>query len=480
VKVDRDRTGSPAKAATRRAVGRPTTLEAAPASLGQILALIRNDEANTRPELERISGLSRAMVVDRLAGLSALGLIEQSGTGGSTGGRAPNRIRFRADAGALLLATIDRSSMAVGVADLRGQVLAEHHEETDSLAGPYAVLDRLTTLFLWLMEEHGSKEHIWGIALALPGAVELDLEDTGKLRAVELGDDWQNIDLPAELAYRIGAPAWIRSGTEMMSVGELKAGDGAPDMLFVKLGRSIAAGVVIGDQLHRGVQGAAGLIGHVQTAEISDAVCGCGKRGCLESVVGADAIARDGLAGARGGQSPFLSDVFARTGSVTAADVANGAQLGDAFCADLTARCGRLVGESLAPFANLLNPSRIILGGNMVQAGDVLLAAVREAVYRHAHPLTTRNLHIALSKIGGSAGLIGAAHVAASELFRPEILQRWVPYGSPRRLPEIAEFTNAMRARNRAEVRSRTPVPPPAPISQDRHSAKRVETKEEL
>lgn len=122
-----------------------------------------------------------------------------------------------------------------------------HHEDTDSLARPYAVLDRLTTLFLWLMEEHGSKEHTWGIALALPGAVELGLEDTGKLRAVELGDDWQNIDLPAGLVYRIGAPAWIRSATEMMSVGELKAGDGAPDMLFVKLGRSIAAGVVIGD-----------------------------------------------------------------------------------------------------------------------------------------------------------------------------------------------------------------------------------------
>jgi predicted NBD/HSP70 family sugar kinase len=463
-----------------RAVGRPTTLEAAPASLGQILTLIRNEEANTRPELERTSSLSRAVVVDRLTGLSALGLIEKSGTARSTGGRAPNRIRFRADAGALLLATIDRSSIAVGVADLRGQVLAEHHEETDPLAGPYAVLDRLTTLFLWLMEDLGSKDQIWGVALALPGAVELGPEDSGKLRAIDLGDDWQNIDLPAELAYRIGAPVWIRSATEMMSVGELKAGDGAPDMLFVKLGRSIAAGVVIGDQLHRGVQGAAGLIGHVQTTEVSDTVCGCGKRGCLESVVGADAIARDGLAGARSGQSLFLSDTFARTGAVTASDVANGAQLGDAFCADLTARCGRLVGESLASFANLLNPSRIILGGDMVQAGDVLLAAVRESVYRDAHPLITRNLRISLSTIGGSAGLIGAAHVAASELFRPEMLQRWLPYGSPRRLPEIAEFTNAMRARDRGQVRTSTPVPPPAPMWQDVQSAKRVETKEKL
>ena len=116
----------------------------------------------------------------------------------------------------------------------------------------------------------------------------------------------------------------------------------------------------------------------------------------------------------------------------------------------------------------------------MVQAGDVLLAAVREAVYRNAHPLTTRDLRIVLSKIGGSAGLIGAAQVAASELFRPEMLQRWMVHGSPRRLPEIAECTTTMRARNRAKGRSGTPAPPPTPVAQGMQSAKRMETREKL
>lgn len=442
--------------AERRGVGRPKTLDAAPASLAQVLMLIRDQGAETRPDIELASGLSRAVVVDRLSALATLGLVAEAGTGRSTGGRAPKRLAFRADAGALLVATVDRSSLAVGVSDLRGQVLAEHHEAADFSLGAPAILDRLTTLFLWLMEEHGGKERIWGVGLALPGP----LEPGDEAAPAAPGRDWQEIDLAGEIAYRVGAPGWIRSSTEMMTVGELKAGGGSPDMLFVKLGRSITAGVVIDGRLHRGTQGAAGLIGHVQTAQTGGAVCRCGKRGCLESIVGMDVIARDGEQGARRGESRFLAEALERTGEVTAADVANGAQLGDAYCADLAARCGRLVGESIAPLANLLNPSLVVLGGSMVQAGDVLLAAVREAVYRNAHPLVTRDLRIECSRMGGSSGLIGAAQVAAGELFRSDMLQRWLPRGTPRGLPEIAVMATEARARYRAEAKPR--LPPPA------------------
>ncbi len=444
-------------ARVRRSIGRPKTIDAAPASLAQVLVLIRDRGAETRRDIELSLGLSRAVVVDRLAVLARLGLIEEAGTGRSTGGRAPKRLAFRADAGALLVATADRSSIAVGVADLRGQVLVEHHEAADFSAGAAAILDRLTTLFLWLMEEHGGKNGIWGIGLALPGPVDPSEADlTGP------GDDWREIDVAAELAYRIGAPAWIRSGTEMMTVGEMRAGDGSPDMLFVKLGRSITAGMIINGRLHRGVQGVAGMIGHVQTTETTGAPCRCGKRGCLESIVGMDAIARAGRAGGESRASRFLAEALERTDEVTVADVANGAQLGDAFCAEIAARCGRLVGESLAPLANLLNPSAVVLGGGMVQAGDILLAAVREAVYRNAHPLVTRDMRIVRSRMGGSSGLIGAAQVAAGELFVPEMVQRWIPHGSPRHAPELAALAATARARHRLNGHKNPPTAPPA------------------
>ncbi len=126
------------------------------------------------------------------------------------------------------------------------------------------------------------------------------------------------------------------------------------------------------------------MIGHVQTSETAGAPCRCGKRGCLESIVGMDGIARAARAAAESGASPFLVAIFERTAEVTVADVANGAQLGDAFCAGLAARCGRLVGESLAPLANLLNPSAIVLGKEPVYLDGPCVGYVTSAGFGYA------------------------------------------------------------------------------------------------
>lgn len=433
-----------------RSVGRPRTIEASHASLAQLLTLIRTGRATTRIDLEREAELSRAVVADRLAILTALGLVEEGDLGQPGRGRAPRHLRFHGGAGALLVAALDRSSIAVGVADLTGRLLGEHHEAVDLSAGPAAILDRLTTLFLWLMEDHGGRSAIWGVGLALPGPVGAGGGEGPALR-LETLEDWASFDLVAEMALRLGAPAWVQSSTQMMTMGELRAGTGAPDMLFVNLGHTITAGVVSGGRLHRGAQGAAGMIGHVPTGEDGAVTCRCGSRGCLEAVVGGDAVARSGLAAARDGRSRYLADALARSGELTAADVGHGAQLGDAFCAELMARCGRLVGESLAPLVNLLNPSLVVLGGNADPSGDILLAAIREAIYRQSHPLATRDLRIVRSRMGGSSGLVGAAQVAADELFATETLQGWITLGTPRRLPDLPALAGAARSRSRAD-----------------------------
>ena len=108
---------------------------------------------------------------------------------------------------------------------------------------------------------------------------------------------------------------------------------------------------------------------------------------------------------------------MARHGDVTANDVGHGAQLGDAFCAELLWRSGRLIGEGLAPIVNLLNPAVVVLAGALADSGEILLAAVREAIYRRSHPLATRDLRIVRSQLAGSAELVGAASHAAEQVF---------------------------------------------------------------
>ena len=437
----------------RRRVGRPSTIETGAASLATILTLVRSGVATTRLDIEREAELGRAVVADRLATLERLGLIVEGELGPAIGGRAPRNMRFCAEAGATLAAHVDRESLAVGLADLNGALIVEHHEAVDLALGPEAILDRLTTLFYWLLDERGGKGRVWSIGVALPEVALLDANesDAFDIAALDVLKAWRSFEFSTELSLRFGAPAWVRSNTEMLTRGEMKAGAGlgVQDMLCVRLDRSVSAGVVSDGQLRSGAQGLAGLIGHAPTSEGADVVCHCGAKGCLDSIASGEAVAREALAAARDGRSRYLAEILERSSAVTANDVSHGAQLGDAFCAELLARSGRLIGESLAPLVNLMNPGTVVLAGALAHSGEIVLAAVREAIYRRSHPLATRDLRIVRSELGGSAELVGAAGLAVEEIFAIPRLRDWITIGAPRRQPSFVAFLAEARARRR-------------------------------
>jgi predicted NBD/HSP70 family sugar kinase len=453
----------PASASQRRRVGRPTTLESGGPSLAAILSLVRAG-ALTRLEIERKSELGRAAVADRLAALKRFGLIEESELGRPQGGRAPRRVRLRANAGAVLVAQVDRRSLAVGVANLAGNLIVEHHEAADLALGPEPILDRLTALFYWLLDERGGKDAAWAIAVALPEAALVDANngDTFGIATLDVLRAWRTFDFAAELSLRFGARAFVRSNTQMMTLGEMKAGAGlgVENLLCVRIDRSVSAGVVSGGRLHSGAHGLAGLVGHAPTGEAGDVPCHCGARGCLDAVASAEAVERAALLAARGGRSRYLVDVMARHGDITAADVGHGAQLGDAFCAELLSRSGRLIGESLAPIVNLLNPAVVVLAGALAHSGEILLAAVREAIYRRSHPLATRDLGILRSQLAGSAELVGAASHAVEQVFASG--RAWSVLGSPRRDPSFLAFLAEAKTRRRRSPATAS-LPPTEP-----------------
>jgi predicted NBD/HSP70 family sugar kinase len=417
-----------AEKAGLRSVGRPRSVDAAQASLALLLNLVRTGTATTRQELERHSELGRAVVSDRLATMIELGLLKEGELGQATGGRAPRQMQFRQDAGSLLVSAIDQSSIALGIADLNGQMLVEHHEAAHLDAGPEVILDRLATIFDWLLQET-EKPAPWGIGLALPGPIEKPAADFETVPVLQTIQSWQGFPFLERLSMRFGVPIFARSGVQTMTMGEAKAGGGRglSDIIYVKLGRSISAGLISEGRLHRGAQGAAGMIGH---SRVGDEL--------LEAGAGADAIAREGKAAAEEGRSPYLAQTLERQGELSVVDIGHAAQLGDLFCVELLGRCGRLVGEALAPLTNLVNPSLIVIGGVVAESGgDSLLAGIREAVYRQSHPMVSRDLQIMRSQMGASSGLVGAAQVVVEELFAPAMLQGWVGQGSPLHHPEF-------------------------------------------
>jgi glucokinase-like ROK family protein len=402
-----------------------------------VLHLVRSGQARTRPELMRLTGMGRGAVTQRVAELLDSRLLVESELGRSTGGRPPRELAVRAAAGLVLVAPLGATHLAAGVTDLTGRVLDFIEEPGDIAAGPEATLARLEELFDQLLDRDTVPDApVYGIGVGLPGPVEFA---TGTPVSPPIMPGWDGYPVRTRLSERHDVPVWVDNDVNLMALGELRVGAARDrqDVIFVKIGTGIGAGLISSGRLHRGAQGAAGDIGHAAVDAASGIVCRCGNVGCLEALAGGAALSRDGTTAAREGRSDFLSRVLATGVPIAAADVAAAAQHGDPVAVELLTRSGQLVGETVATLVNFFNPSLVLLGGGVALAGDMILASVREAVYRRSLPLATRGLRIDRSTLAPDPALSGAAHMVLDELFSRQRLGRWLPVGSPS--PEIAD-----------------------------------------
>jgi glucokinase-like ROK family protein len=389
--------------------------------LGAILEAVRLRHGRSRAEIATHTGLSRSVVSQRLTDLIEWGVLEDGEPAESTGGRPARRLRLRSDAGTILVADVGATSVDVALTDLDGRILDARQEEADVAEGPESLLGRIEERFEELLGASplaDTEAAPWGIGIGLPGPVEFA---SGRPVSPPIMPGWNGYPVRDRLVARYGVPVWVDNDVNIMALGESRAGVGRyhANMVFVKIGTGIGAGVIAEGVLHRGARGSAGDVGHIQVTDDRSIVCRCGNIGCLEALAGGHALGRDAVAAATDGRSPYLAEIQVANGTVTARELGEGAARGDVVCAELIQRSGHLVGAMLAGVVNFFNPSLIVIGGGVASAGDQLLAAVREAVYRRSLPLSTRDLLIVTSELGAQAGQIGAATMVADELFSP-------------------------------------------------------------
>lgn len=404
-----------------------------------VLGLVREDGVASLRELSARSGLSRKVVTHRIGELLHGGVVVDAGA--AHGRRAPRELRFGRDAGRVLVAHFGATGLGVGIADLAGRVLRRRHEPHDIRTGPEVSLARVEELFDELLTEGGhGQPPVWGVGIGLPGPVEFG---SGRPIAPPIMPGWDEYPVRGRLAERFGVPVWVDNEVNLMALGELRSGAarGAADFVYVKIGTGIGAGLVSRGELHRGAAGVAGDIGHVAVHREVPVVCHCGKRDCLEALAGGAAIARDGRGAAEDGRSARLAGRLAKTGEITAHDVAGAAHAGDATAIGLLDRSGRLVGEVLSALVNFYNPELVVIGGGVAAAGDLVLAAVRQVVYERSLPRATRDLRITRSGDSERVGLVGAGYLAVDQLFGAGVLAHWIGRGSPVGMPELAEVT---------------------------------------
>ena len=383
---------------------------AATAGPGGILALIRSGEAVTRAQIMAVTGLSRSTVAQRLDALIAHGYIAPAATENSTGGRPAGAFQINADAGVMLLAAIGAGAMQVAVCDMGLTILARQSHSVSVADGPIAVLGEVMTHFDQLLTEIGrTRADVKGICIGVPGPVEFA---EGRVVRPPIMTGWDGYRVPDFFAADYTCPIVVDKDANLMALGEHRgAWPDVTHMLFIKISTGIGTGLIMDGALQRGAQGAAGDLGHLFVGNIEpehSENCRCGNTGCLEAYASGWAICRDLTA--RGHKAENVRDIAAL------------AQQGVRDAIELLQTSGRLIGESVAVAVSLLNPSLVVLGGELALCQGYVLAAVRETVYRRSLPLATRNLQIATSKLGHDAGLMGAAQLVSDAVFAPAVV----------------------------------------------------------
>ncbi len=383
-----------------------------PFSVGHILQMIREAETS-RAEIARATGLARSTVSQRVEVLLDMGLVVEQGDGRSTGGRPPTRLRLKRTGGVVLAADLGANHDRLAVSDLAGNVLVEESAQRPIAEGPQAVLTWVWSRFLAQLAEIGlGVKDVVGVGIGVPGPVEFA---TGRAINPPIMPGWHGVSIPEFFADLLpGVEVLVDNDVNIMAVGEYRAywRHTVSDMIYVKVATGIGAGIISGGQLQRGAQGAAGDIGHIRASEHLELVCACGNAGCIEAVASGSALARR------------LQELGHE--ARTAMDVVALVQNGNPDAVRLVREAGRLLGEVLAHAVNLLNPSVLVIGGDLAQAHQELFAGVRETVYRRSSTLATSHLQIMRTRLGDRSGVIGAAALVLDQRLSADVVDRQV------------------------------------------------------
>ena len=326
-----------------------------------VLRAVYDRSAISRADVARVTGLTRTSVSELVASLMTDGLLEETGRGPSTGGKAPILLRVRAAGRHLIGIDLGEAEFTGAVVDLRGTILRSQkiplngRDGDEALALVFALIDDLVA-------SNGTSP-VLGVGVGAPGIVD---PRTGTIRwGVHLG--WTDVPLGRMIEERYGIPAVVANDSHAAALAELTFGLASrpTNLVVVRVGRGIGAGLIINGQPFHGDGSGAGEIGHARISESSER-CRCGRVGCLETIASMRAMVAAACT-----VNPAITDDAALVDAFR-----NGS---DAKVRDVVLNAGTVLGRSIGALIATLNITQILLVGPAARLGDEWLGAVRAA-----------------------------------------------------------------------------------------------------
>jgi predicted NBD/HSP70 family sugar kinase/biotin operon repressor len=371
-----------------------------------ILNKIRTNAPISRAEIAKETKLTPPTVSNIVKELLEQGIVVESDSGESKGGRRPTMLLINNDAFYVIGVDAGPQTMECVLADLSGKVIERHaqpiHVPTSN-ARFLAVLKESIQQVIQSVPDRSEK--IIGIGVAMHGVV--DVSSGTSLYAPNL--DLSNVPIKAELEEAFDMVVQVENDARAMALGESWfGGHGQLDsMVAVNLGRGVGAGVVMDGALYHGAQDLAGELGHM-TIDIHGNICECGNRGCLQTFASGDAI------GAR------AVKLLAGEELLTGEEVYQRAQAGEAQCIRALKETGIYIGVGLMNLIHVINPEKIVLGGGVMKSEAFLMPGIRQTVEERVLTPEAKKVKVEVTKLGDDATLLGAVALLLSELFKPK------------------------------------------------------------
>lgn len=296
------------------------------------------------------------------------------------------------------------------------QIIHERSDPTEAINGPDHVLNRMKEIVREMMLAEGiNQSSIKCMGMGIPGLLN---PDEGLSIFSPNFPEWENIHVVNQMKSDLDFPVFIDNDVRVNLYGEwlFGAGYGYKNLVLITLGTGLGSGIVNNGKVIYGATSSAGEIGHMNMYR-EGRPCRCGSSGCLGRYVSALGMVRTFTDKLEEGRTSIISQwVEDDQTAITAHMISDAYDHGDLLAIEVMHETGKILGFGLSNVINLLNPEVIIVGGGMSAAGDRLLNSVRETIGNHALKLSSQVCRIEQAKLGGHAGMIGAAAYANSKM----------------------------------------------------------------
>ena len=366
-----------------------------------VMELVRRAGAISRAELARQSQLSAPTVSTIAEKLLTRGILIERSTAPSSGGRPPVLLSIDPKAGYVVGIKLRGDGLTTVVCDLDTQIVETQELHLPLVRDPTAAIHAIEVeVRRAIRNAHLPRSKVLGVGIGLSGIIDTDRGACNFSHLLQ----WRDVEIAEPIRRHLGMPIWVENDVNTLAVAEKWSGDAneARDFVVLTVGRGIGLGIVIDRALYRGANGADGEFGHM-IIETSGPKCECGRFGCLEAIVGEDALRRkvEESQGRSLSRGELLSLVAA----------------GDVSTLEIVRNAGRKLGLALANMITLLNPEMLIICGEGTDFGPDYLDPVVSSVREQTFADVGRTLEIKIQRWGDEAWAVGAAALVLRESF---------------------------------------------------------------